>query len=122
MHHGLQQAHPRCVRSPVWIENNKNIVKINMNVAEIRNGWFEDVWWRYYDRDGRIQHKRGVYLIYDNGYLRWPQTIPPYVAKPSSTVEGYFSANLESVCKDVECTFWNSEEAVEDTEWWIYVP
>ena len=69
--------------------NDKHIVKIDTNVAEIRNGWFKDVWWRYYDRDGTIRHERGAYLICDNGYLRWPQTIPPYVGEPSSTIEGY---------------------------------
>ena len=35
-----------------------------------------------------------------------PEAIPPYVGEPCSTVEGYFSLNLESVRKDVECTFW----------------
>ena len=77
--------------------NDKHIVKIDSNVAEIHHGWFKDVWWRYYDREGVIRNERGAYLICDNGYLRWPETIPPYVGEPSSTVEGYFSSNLESV-------------------------
>jgi hypothetical protein len=71
------------------------------------------------NREGRIRHERGAYLICDNGYLRWPETIPPYVGEPSSMVEGYFSSNLESVRKDV---IWYFEEALEDFEWRISVP
>ena len=46
-----------------------------------------------------------MYLFCDNGYLHWPQSIFPYLGEPSHTLEGYFSSNLESVHKDVECTF-----------------
>jgi hypothetical protein len=50
--------------------------------------------------------ERGVYLICDNGYLRWPQLICPFtVDEPCHTESGYFSSNLESVWKDIECTF-----------------
>ena len=47
----------------------------------------------------------GAYLIFDNGYLRWPTTICPFLHVPKATLEGYFSSNLESVRKDVECVF-----------------
>ncbi len=48
----------------------------------------------------------GVYLICDNGFLRWVQLICPYGAgKPVHMEAGYFSSNLESVRKDMECTF-----------------
>jgi hypothetical protein len=46
-----------------------------------------------------------MYLICDNGYLRWPTSICLYEGAAKSTLEGYFSTNLESVCKDVERTF-----------------
>jgi hypothetical protein len=46
-----------------------------------------------------------MYLICDNGYLRWPTSICPYTQVDKSTVEGLFSTNIESVRKDVECTF-----------------
>ena len=74
-------------------------------MKKIRNGWFKDIWWQYYDADGLVKTERGMYLICDNGYLRWPQSMCPYVGEPISTVEGYFSSNLESVRKDVECVF-----------------
>ena len=82
-----------------------DLIMTDSNVAKIRYGLFKDVWWRYYDCKGMVRHERGVYLICDNEYLRWPQTIPPFIGKPSSMVEGYFSSNLESVRKDVECMF-----------------
>jgi len=46
-----------------------------------------------------------MYLICDNGYLRWPTTICPFTRSNKSSAEGFFSTNIESVRKDVECTF-----------------
>jgi hypothetical protein len=46
-----------------------------------------------------------MYLICDNGYLRWPTTICPFKRVDSATAQEYFTTNLESVRKDVECTF-----------------
>ena len=43
--------------------------------------------------------------ICDNGYFRWPTSICPYASVDNSTLEGYFSTNLDSVRKDVGCTF-----------------
>ena len=47
----------------------------------------------------------GVYFICDGGYLRWPVLICPFKHSGSATHKGYFSSTLESVRKDVECTF-----------------
>ena len=41
----------------------------------------------------------------DNGYLWWPTSIAPYAHADKTSMEGYFSTNLESVWKDVECVF-----------------
>ncbi len=50
--------------------------------------------------------EKSVYLICNNGYVQWLEAICPYLAgEPSYTLEGYFSMNLKSVRKDVECTF-----------------
>ena len=46
-----------------------------------------------------------MYLICDGGYLRWLQSMCPYVNATAASAEGYYSSNLESVRKDVECTF-----------------
>jgi hypothetical protein len=85
--------------------NDKEIVKVDPNVHHIRTGWFKDVSWRYYTSEGRVQKERGAYLICDNGYHRWPISISPYASADCASVEGYFSTNLESIRKDVECTF-----------------
>jgi hypothetical protein len=46
----------------------------------------------------------GAWLLVDNGYLRWPTTIPPF--KESIHYNDIrFSEWLESMQKDVECTF-----------------
>jgi hypothetical protein len=85
--------------------NDKEIVKVDPNAYRIRHGWYKDVLWKYYTYDGRVEKERGAYLICDNGYHRWPNSIPPYANADSASLEGYFSTNLESIRKDVECTF-----------------
>ena len=52
-----------------------------------------------------MEQDRGAYLICDNRYLCWPTPICTYSGVENSSLEGYFSTNLESVQKDVECTF-----------------
>ena len=69
------------------------------------NRLFRDAMWSYYNHEGKVRSSRGMYLICDNGYLRWPTTICPFTRTKKSMPEGYFSTNVESVCKDVECTF-----------------
>ena len=67
--------------------------------------WYNDVLWNYYTAEGKVEQDCGTYLICDNGYLRWPTSICPYAGCENSSLEGFFSTNLESVRKDVECTF-----------------
>ncbi|KAL9185687.1 hypothetical protein ACHAXT_003464 [Thalassiosira profunda] len=85
--------------------NDKHIVKIDKNVARIRDDWYAGVKWTYYTRAGEVKEETGVYLICDGGYCRWPITICPYNGVAKNTLEGYFSTNLEGVRKDVECLF-----------------
>jgi len=89
--------------------NDKGIVKHDSNVRAIRkNRLFTNTTTtgQYYDGDRNVQLERGMYLICDNGYLLWPTSICPYSKANNATLEqGFFSTNLESVRKDVECTF-----------------
>ena len=86
--------------------NDKDIVKHDVNVrANRKKHLFTNTTWQYYDGDGNVQSERGMYLICDNGYLIWPTSICPYSKANNATLEGFFSTNLESVRKDVECTF-----------------
>ncbi len=65
----------------------------------------KDTCWQYYTTDSAVQHERGVYHICDNGYLPWPTPISPFVQVSKALPEEYFSSNIESVQKHVECTF-----------------
>jgi len=80
-------------------------VKVDKNVYPIWHGWYKDVLWKYYTYYGRVEKEQGAYLICDNGYHHWRNSISPYANADSASLEGYFSTNLESVRKDVECTF-----------------
>ncbi|KAI2492339.1 Plant transposon protein [Fragilaria crotonensis] len=59
-----------------------------------------------YGSDGEVTKRayKGAWLLVDNGYLSWPTTVPP-IKTTTSRAEIQFSAWLESMCKDVECTF-----------------
>ena len=59
-----------------------------------------------YNGTGQIvkQRYRGCWLLVDNGYLARPTTVPP-IKWTTSRMEIRFSAWLESLRKDVECTF-----------------
>jgi hypothetical protein len=46
-----------------------------------------------------------MYLICNKGNLCWPQLIGPYATAMAALMEGYFSSNIDSVRKDVKCTF-----------------
>jgi hypothetical protein len=85
--------------------NDKHIVKIDETVKNIRTGWYKDVEWYYYDEQGNKCKAFGVYFVCDGGYLRWPVLICPYQGASAASQGGYFSSNLESVRKDVECVF-----------------
>ncbi len=85
--------------------NDKEIVKDDPNIHFVRTGWYKDIMWRYYTAEGRAEHDKGLCVICDNGYLRWPTSICPDSKVESSTVKGYFLSNLESLQKDIECMF-----------------
>jgi len=86
--------------------NDMDIVKTDQSVLAMRNTpLFRDTRWRYYSKDGQVRTNQGMYLICDNGYLRWPTTICPFKRSENATAQDYFTTNLESIRKDVECTF-----------------
>jgi hypothetical protein len=51
-----------------------------------------------------IRQYSEVYVIVDYGYHRWPVTVPPY-KDATSIDEIRWSKWVESMQKDVECTF-----------------
>ncbi len=92
-------------RAQYGTRNDKSIVKRDHNVHAVRTDWYSQVEWEYFSINGEVRNDVGCYLICDNGYLRWPTSICPYMHADKSSMEGYFSTNLESVRKDVECIF-----------------
>ena len=54
--------------------------------------------------DRRTLTLKGAYVIVDNGYLEWSTTVPPLKSSCNCS-ELRFSQWLESMRKDVECTF-----------------
>ena len=67
--------------------------------------WYSKVEWEYRTINEEVQTYTGYYLICKNGYLQWPNSFSPSAHADKNLMEGYFSANLESVQKDVECVF-----------------
>ncbi len=89
--------------------NDKTLVRFDEFVSGIRDGTFlQDVEFELYERmpNGHfttIKYKGG-YVIVDNGYLRWSCTVPPFKVTDKIT-EVRWSNWIESMRKDVECTF-----------------
>jgi hypothetical protein len=65
---------------------------------------FEQYEYTLLQKDGTPKKVRGLYLITDNGYHRWRCLIPPMTIATDKD-EMRWSKHLESVRKDVECTF-----------------
>jgi hypothetical protein len=59
-----------------------------------------------YNKEGNVISVRynGVYVIVDNGYLSWSCTVPP-LSVTNKIDETWWSRWVESMRKDVECTF-----------------
>jgi hypothetical protein len=86
--------------------NDKHIVKNDLGVRAVGEGMFSSARWMYFDDSGNQKTETGAYLICDNGYLQWRTLICPYMrSETNGEYEKSFSANLESVRKDVECVF-----------------
>ena len=85
--------------------NDQHIVRLDPTVTKLRQDWYQDVEWSMHDAEGNVIDTKGVYLICDGGYLRWKTLVCPFPHESHSSRNGYFSDNLESVRKDVECTF-----------------
>jgi len=85
------------------------MVRFDQFLSGIKDGEvLEDVEFEMYERDQNgdiITVKyRGGYVIVDNGYLRWSVTVPPFKVTNKET-EIRWSKWVESMRKDVECTF-----------------
>ena len=89
--------------------NDKTLILFDDFMQDLRNGHaLQDVQFELYDYDRQgntIKVKyQGVWVLVDNGYMSWPTTVPP-MKTTNRRSEIRFSAWLESLRKDVECTF-----------------
>ena len=91
---------------PFGSRNDMDIVKTDDNVHAMWKNWlFRNAEWEHHAHNGHVQKTCDMYLISDNGYFCWPMTNCPFTWANNASPKGYFSMNLESVWKDVECTF-----------------
>ena len=89
--------------------NDQTMVRLDQFISGIRDGLLlqdNDFKLLDYDRLGNVisVKYKGVYVIVDNGYLQWSCTVPPFTVT-SDMDEIRWSKWLESMRKDVECTF-----------------
>src|SRR6056300_1943203 len=85
----------------------KTIVTYDEAVQKIRSDpKYKNFIWRTWSKDGSVAvvHK-GVYLICHGGYLDWKVLVPPYKHQVEGRPEHRWSKWLESLRKDVECSF-----------------
>ena len=69
--------------------NDQQIVRTDETVILIKNEWYRNVCWNYFDESREEKSDYGVYFICDGGYMRWPELICPYKHEPVSSVKGF---------------------------------
>ena len=91
--------------------NDKTLVRYDKMATTLRYGKsdvLDNLPFELYERteDGTVVSVKykGAWLLVDNGYLNWSCTVPP-MKTSTSIPEIRFSEWLESLRKDVECTF-----------------
>lgn len=85
--------------------NDKTIVKFDGFVTKIHQGeLYADIPYNLVDNEGNIKEEKGLYLIVDGGYHKWKCLQCPF-KHTSKSAEALWSRWVESVRKDVECTF-----------------
>lgn len=85
--------------------NDKTLVRFDGFMQQLRIGEFNSTMsFVLSNEHGRDVTIKGAYVIVDNGYLTWSTTVPP-LKDSMNRGEIRFSQWLESLRKDVECTF-----------------
>ena len=104
VNHRRQILHSTTGHPGRW--NDKTQVRFDSFMTELQNGALNSTM----SFELRNQHSKntraikGAYVIVDNGYLNWSTTVPP-MKNSCNRSEIRFSQWLESLRKDVECTF-----------------
>ena len=87
--------------------NDKTIARFDDAIKKVRgkDELMRNLKWNAVDRKGEKTEQMGGYFVCDGGYHAWKELICPYKNQMEGCVEAKWSKNLESVRKDVECTF-----------------
>ena len=86
--------------------NDKIISKMDNNVKKIRlDECYTQYKWTRTTSSGEEVQETGLYFICDGGYNRWKELMPPYKHQLKGSDTEKWSGNVESLRKDVECTF-----------------
>ena len=64
-----------------------------------------DLEWTTVDSDGTTYNHKGAYYVCDGGYHAWYELVAPYKNQLEGSQLSKWSSNMESVRKDVECTY-----------------
>jgi hypothetical protein len=106
VNHRRQILHSTTGHPGRW--NDKTLVRFDSFMADLRNGAFNNTmsFELKTNTDGETTTRiiKGAYVIVDNGYLKWSTAVPPIKHSCQCSVIR-FSQWLESLRKDVECTF-----------------
>ena len=111
VNHRRQILHSTTGHPGRW--NDKTLIRFDSFMTDLHSGAFNntmsfDLQSKVTDQDGGEEQTtrriNGAYVIVDNGYLDWSSTVPP-IKNSNSRAELRFSQWLESLRKDVECTF-----------------
>ena len=87
--------------------NDKHIVRTDKSVMELLdgNGWLNSHTWETQDCNGRTKVNKGMNLICDGGYHRWPCMMFPIKSGAAGSPLLKWGRNVESIRKDIECVF-----------------
>eukprot|EP00970_Alexandrium_tamarense_P012998 scaffold3198_cov213-Alexandrium_tamarense.AAC.30 len=83
----------RCPAVKFGARSNKHVVRFDPTVDLIKKQWYKDVEWQYYTIDGELKTDKSATVAISDG------------REELVGQRGYFNTNLESIHKDVECTF-----------------
>jgi hypothetical protein len=87
-------------------DNDKTICRYDSAIQAVRDGQYSKLHFELYTGEGDTTTiEKGLYLIVDGGYHRWDCLVCPYKIQIAGSSSEIWSSALESIRKDVECTF-----------------
>ena len=87
--------------------NDKHIVRTDNSVMQLLDGnsWLNSRSWESMDPNGVRKVTKGLYLICDGVYHRWPCMMFPVKSGAAGSPSMKWGGMMESIRKDIECVF-----------------